>query len=43
VSGRLGAPRSWARWDGGYRFERQFEYLNITLDCAAGTATFAWQ
>jgi hypothetical protein len=39
---RLGAPHSWASWDGGFRFERTFEHLNVSLDCATGSANFTW-
>jgi hypothetical protein len=39
----LGDPRSWANWNGAFKFEREFEHLNVTLDCAAGTAKFDWR
>lgn len=39
---RLGAPLSWADWDGGFKFERRFEHLNVSLDCATGAANFSW-
>ena len=39
---RLGPPVSWASWDGGFKFERQFEFLNVSLDCSTGAANFSW-
>jgi hypothetical protein len=39
---RLGPPVTWASWDGGYKFERQFEFLNVSLDCSTGEANFSW-
>ena len=38
----LGPPKSWARWDGRYRFHREFEKLNVSLDCMSGKANFSW-
>ena len=39
---RLGPPLSWASWDGGFKFERQFEFLNVSLDCSTGETGFSW-
>ena len=39
---RLGAPLTWASWDGGFKFERQFEFLNVSLDCSTGATNFSW-
>lgn len=39
---RLGAPLSWADWDGKFKFERRFQHLNVSLDCATGAANFSW-
>ena len=39
----LGPPRSWASWDGAFHFEREFAHLNVSLDCATGTANLTWR
>jgi hypothetical protein len=39
---RLGPPVTWASWDGGFKFERQFQFLNVSLDCSTGLANFSW-
>lgn len=38
----LGPPRSWGSWDGAFRFEREFEHVNVSLDCATGAANLTW-
>jgi hypothetical protein len=38
----LGKPKSWARWDGGFRFKREYEHLNVSLDCKTGATNFSW-